>query len=300
MYLRRAIDEGSLIGPRILSCGHILTQTGGHGDVAHFLPQHWTDQRNLGRVCDGPEECRKAAREQFRAGADFIKLCSSGGVMSEKDLPTSTQFTVDEIRAMAEEAHAVGAKIASHAQATRGIKNALLAGVDTIEHGIFLDDETIEMMLKQGTYLIPTLAIVEALVTKGAEHGIPQVNLDKARFVQEAHLRSFERAVGAGVKIGLGADYLSDPLSPMGHNADELLLNVKAGRRPMDVLVSATRTNAEALGISDKVGTLEPGRLADLLVVQGDPLADIRVLADRRNIARVYKSGALVPRLPGA
>jgi imidazolonepropionase-like amidohydrolase len=153
-------------------------------------------------------------------------------------------------------------------------------------------------MLKQGTYLIPTLAIVEALVAKGAQHGIPQVNLDKARFVQDDHLRSFERAAKAGVKIGLGADYLSDPLSPMGHNADELLLNVKAGRRPMDVLVSATRVNAEALDIQDRVGTLEAGKLADLIVVDGDPLADISVLADRRKIVGVYKAGAPVPRLP--
>ena len=141
IYLREAITEGSIIGPRILSCGAIITQTGGHGDTSHSLPIEWVNQRGVGRIADGADECRKAAREQLRAGADFIKLCSTGGVLSEKDLPTSCQYTIDEISAMVEEAHNVGAKVASHAQGTRGIKNALLAGVDTIEHGFYLDDE---------------------------------------------------------------------------------------------------------------------------------------------------------------
>jgi imidazolonepropionase-like amidohydrolase len=296
-YLKKAIEEGSIIGPRILSCRAVITQTAGHGDVAHSLPMEWAKQRGICRIADGVDECRKAAREQLREGADFIKLCSTGGVMSEKDSPTSSQFTVEEISAMVEEAHNVGVKAASHAQGTRGIKNALLAGIDTIEHGVYLDDEAIEMMIKQETYLVPTLAIFEAIVTRGPQSGVPEVHVEKARVVRETHLKSFERAWQAGISIGLGTDYLSDPMSPMGGNAIELELYVKGGRSPMEAIVSATRTNSELLGLGDTLGTLEPGKLADLIVVKGDPLRDITILRDRANILSVYKDGVSVPRL---
>ena len=217
--------------------------------------------------------------------------------MSEKDLPTSCQFTLEEIKALVEEAHHVGAKSASHAQGAPGVKNALLAGVDTIEHGIYLDDELIEMMIKQGTYLVPTLAIVDAIIRGGLKAGVPEVSLNKARSIQKVHLKSFEKAFKAGVKIGSGTDYLSDPMSPMGENAAELELQVKAGRSPMDVIVSATKVNAEALGLGDKLGTLAQGKLADLIVVEGDPLKDITILRNRTNILSVYKQGTQVPRL---
>ncbi len=295
--LRNAITEGSIIGPRILSCGAIITQTGGHGDIVHSLPVEWVNQRGVGRIADGPDECRKAAREQLRDGADFIKLCSTGGVLTEKDLPTSSQYTVEEIRAIVEEAHSVGAKVASHALGTRGIKNALLEGVDSIEHGFYLDDEVIEMMLKQNTYFIPTLIIVETIATKGAEEGIPMGSVNKAKQGREAHRKSFEMACEAGVQIGCGSDFLSSPMTPMGDNAKELALQVEAGRSPMDVITSATKINAEALDIGDDVGTLEAGKLADLLVVDGDPLKDITVLNDKANILKVYKSGVEAPRL---
>ncbi len=217
--------------------------------------------------------------------------------MSEKDLPTSSQFTLEEIRAMVEEAHNVGARAASHAQGTKGIKEALVAGIDSIEHGFYLDDEAIEMMVKQNTYLIPTLAIVEAIITKGPEAGVPAVNVNKACGVQEVQLKSFDKAWHAGVKIGCGTDYLSDPMSPMGENAVELELYVKAGRSPMDAIVSATRINSEVLGIDDRLGTLEAGKLADVIVVEGDPLRDITILRDRANIVHVYKDGMKVHRL---
>ncbi|GAG21062.1 unnamed protein product, partial [marine sediment metagenome] len=256
-------------------CGAIITQTGGHGDVAHSLPIDWAKQRGICRIADGVDECRKAAREQLREGADFLKLCSTGGVMSEKDLPTSSQYTVEEIRAIVEEAHHVGARAASHAQGTQGIKNALLAGIDTIEHGIYLDNETIEMMIRQNTYLIPTLAIIETVANKGPKAGVPETHVKKARSLLEAQLQSFERAWQAGIKIGLGTDYLSDPMTPMGENAIELEWYVKAGRSPMEAIVSATRINSEALGLDDRLGTLEVGKFADSIVVKGDPLSDI-------------------------
>jgi imidazolonepropionase-like amidohydrolase len=298
-YLKGAIEEGSIIGPRIVCCGAMITQTGGHGDVAHFLPVEWLHHRGIARIADGVDECRKAAREQLREGADFLKLSSTGGVMSEKDLPTSSQYSMEEIRAIVDEARNVGIKTASHAQGTRGIKNALLAGVDTIEHGFYLDDDAIEMMVKQGSFLTPTLSIVEAIVTKGARAGVPEVSLKKARSVQEAQHRSFEKACKAGVRIACGTDYLSDPfMGPMGENAIELELMVKAGRSPMDVIVSATKVNAEALGLDSKLGTLEPGKLADLIVVRGDPSKNISLLRDRANVVSIYKGGIKMPRLP--
>ena len=296
-YLRNAVEEGSIIGPRIISCRAIITQTGGHGDVAHSLPIDWAKQRGICRVADGVDDCRKAAREQLREGADFLKLCSTGGVMSERDSPTTSQFTIEEIRAIVEEARSAGVKTSSHAQGSTGIKNALMAGVDTIEHGIYLNDECIEMMIKQNNSLIPTLAVVEAIANKGSMAGIPEIHVNKAKNVLGARLNSFERAWRAGVRIGLGTDYLSDPMTPMGDNAIELELYVKAGRSPMEAIVSATKVNSEVLGLADELGTLEVGKLADLIIVNGNPLQDISILRSKRNIVSIYKGGNKVPRL---
>lgn len=297
LYLKRAVEEGSIIGPRIMAAGRVVSQTAGHGDI-HMVPIEFASSVGLGRVADGVGECRKAVREQLREGADFIKIMTTGGVMSEKDKPTACQFSMEEIRAMVEEARNAGVRIASHAQGTNGIKNALFAGVDSIEHGICLDDECIELMVKQGSYLVPTLAIVDALVTKGPKFGLPAVNLEKARSVQEVHIESVKRARAAGVKIGLATDYLTDPLSPMGENAVELDLYVnKIGFTPMEAIVCATKVNSEVLALQDKIGTLEPGKLADLLIVKGDPLKDIRILRDKTNIVTILKGGVPVPRL---
>ncbi len=297
-HLKKVIEEGGMIGPRILCCGGMITQTGGHGDMPHSLPIDWVKNRCLGRIADGPDECRKAAREQFRDGADFLKLCSTGGVFSEKDLPTSSQYTIEEIKAIVEEAHCVGAKVACHAQGTQGIKNAIKAGVDTIEHGYSLDDEAIEMMIKHNTYLIPTLAIIDVIITKGASVSIPDVSINKARSVQEDQWKSFEMACKAGVKIGFGTDCLGIIESlRFGENATELDLHIKAGRSPMEAILSATKINSEALGLDDKLGTLEKGKLADFIIVNGDPLRDINILRKTSNIISVYKGGIKIPRL---
>ena len=216
IFLRNAVEEGSIPGPRIVTCGAIITQTAGHGDLAHFLPIEWIKERGIGRIADGVGECRKAAREQLRLGANFIKMCTTGGVMSEKDQATSSQFSMEEIKAIVEEAHSADVKAASHAQGTQGIKNALAAGVDTIEHGFYIDDEIIDTMLAQQSFLVPCLSIVEAIVNKGKEAGVPEVSLSKARQAQEAHLRSFEKACHAQIPIACGCDYLSDPMGPNG------------------------------------------------------------------------------------
>jgi imidazolonepropionase-like amidohydrolase len=297
LYLKQAIAEGSVIGPRIVAAGMALSQTAGHADW-HFVPKEWGERALLGRVADGVAEVRRAAREQLREGADFLKIMTTGGVMSEKDAPTASQYSMEEIRAFVEEARNAGVRTATHAQGTQGIKNALLAGVDSIEHGFYLDDECIELMLAQGAFLVPTFAVLQAILTKGPEAGVMESSLKKARQVQQVQTQAFRRAYDAGVKCGLGTDYLSDPTSPMGGNAIELQMYVeKADLSPLEAIVCATRNNAELLGLADDLGTLEPGKLADLILVDGDPLEDIAVLRDRARIARVFKGGTPVPRL---
>jgi imidazolonepropionase-like amidohydrolase len=297
IYLKHAVEEGSIIGPRILAAGKAITQTAGHGDF-DFVPEEWNDRLMFGRRADGVTEVRKACREQLREGADFLKIMTTGGVMSEKDKPTSCQYSMDEIRAFVEEAKNAGVRTATHAQGTQGIKNAVLAGIDSVEHGIYLDDETIELMLERGTMLVPTLAIVDVIVTKGREVGVREASVLKAEQVQAVHIESFKKANQAGIICGLGTDYLSAPSSPHGENAVELDIYVnKIGLSAMETIVCATRNNARILGLEKELGTLEAGKQADLLVVDGDPLADITVLRDKARILTVLKAGQPVPRL---
>ena len=296
LFLRKAVDQGTILGPRIISCGVIITQTGGHGDPAHSLPAEWITQRGLTRMADGVDECRKAAREQLRRGADFIKFCSTGGILSENDDPGFSQYSLPELQALVEEAHRAGRKAAVHAQGNEGIRNAVRAGVDTVEHGSLADEETIALMVDKGVILVPTLSLGRAIVERGTEFGLPPVFVEKAKRIKDMKLRSFELACRAGVRMACGSDYLSDPMTPMGENALELFHQAACGRSPMEVIVSATKVGAEALGIEKKVGTLEPGRLADLIVVDGDPLKDISILTDRDHILAVYREGRAVPR----
>ena len=298
IYVKRAIEEGSAIGPRIVASGMVISQTAGHGDL-HFVPAEWSRRTQITRLADGVPEVRKAAREQLREGADMLKIFTTGGVMSEKDKPTACQYSMDEIQAFVEEARNAGVRTGTHAQGTQGIKNAVLAGVDNVDHGIYLDDEVIELMVERGTTLVPTMAVLEAIVLHGRNEGVPETSVRKAESVQAAHIRSFKKALAAGVVCGLGTDYLSEPRSPMGANADELLMYVnKAGLSPMEAIVCATRNNAIVVGLEDEIGILESGKQADLIVVDGDPLADISVLRDRDKIVSVYKGGKAVPRMP--
>jgi len=296
LHLRNAINEGSIVGPRILACGRALSQTAGHGDI-HDMPLEWNVRNMFGRICDGVAEVRKAAREQLRAGADFLKILVTGGVISEKDSPTACQFSVEEIQAFVEEACNWGCRTAAHAQGTRGIKNALVAGVNSIEHGFYLDDECLDLMVKQNSFLVPALVVVDFIANKGLQAGILESSVNKARVAQKAHLESIQKAYDAGVTMGLGTDFLTGPTFPMGENAIELELYVKQiGMTPMETIVCATRNNAAVLDLAEKIGTLEPGKCADVLVVEGDPLEDIAILRDRKNILNVYKAGVEIPR----
>ena len=262
LRLKEAIEGGDVVGPRILAAGRAITQTGGHGDPIHFLPVEWSARSLLGRMADGVSEVRKASREQLRDGADFLKIMTTGGVMSERDVSTSCQYSPEEIRACVEEAKNAQVKTTTHAQGTKGIKNAIVCGIDCIEHGFYLDDECIELMIAKGVNLVPTLAIVDAIATRGPSAGVLATSVEKARVAQKAHLASFRKAYAAGVLCGLGTDYLTDPMSPMGDNALELKLYVEwGGLSAMEAIVCATKNNSKVLGLEEKTGTLEAGEM---------------------------------------
>lgn len=291
--MKQAVDDGLVPGPRMQISINMMSQTGGHGDgwrasgetiklfVAH-------PGRPSGLV-DGADEVRKKVRELARAGADVIKVATSGGVLSPRDDPSHAHFRQEELDALVIEAAAHGLWVMAHAQAAQGIKNAVRAGIRSIEHGIYLDDEAIGMMLEHGTYLVPTL-VAPTGVLEAAEAGasVPEASLRKAREVREAHEASFARAVSAGVKVAMGTD---SAVTPHGRNLRELPLMAKGGMTPAEVIAATTRSAAELMGLEGELGTVEPGKRADLVAVDGDPL-DLVGLEHR--IAAVWKDGALV------
>jgi imidazolonepropionase-like amidohydrolase len=294
--VKLAVERGLFLGPRLLVAVSILSQTGGHGDFTmpcclNMGEPHPADIPH--GVVDGLDEMRHKVREILRAGADWIKLCTSGGVLSPADSPESAQFTVEEIAVAVYEARAQGKRCMSHAQSNRGIKNAIQAGVASIEHGIYLDDEAIAMMIERGVYLVPTLVAPQDVIAMAeARPGLmPAYAVAKAREVIGAHRESFRRAVAAGVKVAMGTD---SGVGPHGGNARELGLMVEHGMTPMQAIVASTRSSAELLRLDDRLGTLAPGKLADLLLVDGDPLADIHILADPTKLVLVVKGGAAV------
>lgn len=275
--LRDGVNEGLVLGPEFLAAGRNLTMTGGHG---------WS----MGREADGVDEMRKAAREQLKAGADVIKVMATGGVMTEGVEPGSPQLSLEEMATAVEEAHKAGKKTASHAQGTKGIKNTILAGIDSVEHGIFLDDETIGLMLEKGTYLVPTLVAPYFIVENGVEGGIPQYAVDKSEYVMKYHEESFRNAYKAGVKIAMGTD-AGTPFNLHDKAPMELKLMAKYGMDLMDVLVVSTRNSADLLGVLDDYGTLEEGKYADFLVLDENPLDNLDTLFD---LNAVYKLGKKV------
>jgi imidazolonepropionase-like amidohydrolase len=271
--VKEALARGYIPGPRLQISLSMLSQTGGHGDgwlasgnVTELFVPH---PGRPATIVDGPDEMRRKVRELVRAGADVIKVATSGGVLSPRDDPRHAHFALDELEVLVAEAAAAGRWVMAHAQATEGIKNAVRAGIRSIEHGIYLDDEAIEMMLDRGTFLVPTL-VAPTGVKKAAEAGaaIPEAVVRKAEEVIEAHLESFQRAVAAGVKIAMGTD---SGVTPHGENLEELSLMAAGGMTPAEVLIATTRNAAELLGVDG--GVIEPGQPADLVVVEGDPFS---------------------------
>jgi imidazolonepropionase-like amidohydrolase len=291
---RMAIEQGIFPGPRMKLSISALSQTGGHGDgllpagIRMGRPGHPAEVPET--LCDGVEEVRKAARLVLRAGADFIKLHSTGGVLSPSDEPGSTQFTVEEIAVMVQEAAAQGKTCMAHAQATQGIKNAVLAGVESIEHGIYLDDEVIAQMKQRGTFLVPTLHAPRGVLKKEEERPgtvLPQ-SLRKTHEVLQAHTDSIRAAHETGVRIAMGTDAA---VGKHGTNAEELEYLTQIGMSPMEAIVASTKTAAECIHDAANVGTLEPGKLADLLVIDGNPLDDITILQDRDRLRAIVLGG---------
>jgi imidazolonepropionase-like amidohydrolase len=274
--IRQAVDDGLVPGPRMQISIDIISQTGGHGDeyfpcghtVPLFSPIY---PGNPSCIVDGPDEMRRKVRELIRDGADVLKVAASGGVMSQRSDPRRAQLTPAELDVLVEEATAAGRFVMAHAQATDGIKNAVRAGIRSIEHGIYLDDEAISLMLERGTWLVPTLiAPIWVLESVDAGAQLSEANIRKAREVVDVHADSFRRAVEAGVKVAMGTDA---GVGPHGDNLRELALMARGGMAPAEVLRSTTQEAARLLGVDDELGTLEHGKLADLVVVRGDPLA---------------------------
>lgn len=294
IYLKQAIEEGVVSGPRIMASGRSFIQTSGGGDPWDIPLELMEIAASLGRglaeTVDGPVECRKGVRRRLREGADLIKILTTGAVFSKENPPTRVGFTQPEVDALVDEAHRLGLKVAAHAHGTEGIRSALLAGVDSIEHGTYLDDECIDLMLKQGTYLVPTFAIFRRVMDTAGED-VPEYAMRQGLEVHETHERNFVKAYRAGVKIGCGTDFVGPPPVEHGANALELVYLVEVGMAPMDVIVSATSGNADLLGLGEKTGTITGGKWADIIAVDGNPLDDMRTLLD---VPFVMKGGEVV------
>ncbi len=293
--LKIAVERDIIIGPRMQVAVSLISQTGGHGDG--FFPC-CIDIGLFGirfydvpdGVADGIEEIRKTTREILRAGADWIKLATTGGVLSVSDAPTSSQLTIDEIATAVYEASVQEKRCMAHAQGSQGIKNALLGGVASIEHGVYLNEELIDLMLRNDVYLVPTLVAPLAVAEFAREHPdiLPPMMANKANQVIDAHRQSFRDAVEAGVNIAMGTD---SGVGKHGENGRELLLMVENGMTPMQAIVASTHNAARLLHLDKHIGTLEVGKLADVIVVKGDILGDIRQIVDQTNIQLVLKGG---------
>jgi len=297
LYLKRAIAEGTLRGPRILAAGFALSQTFGHGDT-HFIPIDWVDvrssKRGHGLLCDGVEECTKAARYALREGADFIKVCTTGGVMSERDRPEHTQFTIDEIKAIVQVARFAGTFVTAHCQGTEGMHNSIIGGIKTIDHAFYPDDEAIKMAKERDVIFVPTLSIMYQINTKGKEAGMPEWGVRKCLEAWETTVKNIRKIHDSKAKVAMGTDFIGSPLLRLGANAMELqLLMEYCGFSAMDAIVSATKIGAEACGLGDKLGTVEKDKFADIIVVDGDPLKDVKVLQNKDNIQLVVKGGQI-------
>lgn len=275
--MRNAVNRGDCEGPTILAAGRNLCMTGGHG---------WS----MGYEVDSPAEARKAARDTLKKGADLVKIMATGGVMTPGIEPGSEQLTTEEMRAAIIEAHKVGKKAASHAQGTQGIKNALDAGMDTIEHGIFLTEEVINQMIEQGTYLVPTLIAPIAIIEAGVEKGVPDYAVRKSVYVKDYHINSFKAAYKAGVKIALGTD-AGTPYNSHAKTYRELELMNEFGMSPMEVIVASTKDAADCCDIAENYGTLEAGKMADMIVLNENPVENLETF---RDVQDVFKHGVKV------
>lgn len=276
--VRDAVNRGAFDGPTIRAAGRMICMTGGHGN-------------HLGRVADGPDEVTKAVREQVHAGCDLIKIMATGGVMTPGVDPQDAHYSAEEMKAGVSEAKRFRKRSASHAQGGEGILNAVRAGIDSIEHGIYMDEQCLSEMLEAGTFLVPTIAALKNILLH-ADKGIPAFIVEKCGRVAERHEQSFRMFYKAGGRIALGTD-AGTPFNHHGENARELAYMVDFGMAPADALVAGTSRGADLMDLSDR-GTIADGKIADLLLVNGDPTTDIQMAAETANHLAVLKDGRLV------
>jgi imidazolonepropionase-like amidohydrolase len=290
MALRKAINEGWTIGPRMETAGHAIGITGGHCDENGFRPGV-VQLGPIDGVADGPEQIRQAVRLQIKYGADVIKTCATGGVLSEGDAVGATQYSFEELKALVDEANKLDRKVAAHAHGTEGIKLAVRAGVSSIEHGSFLDEEGARMMAERGTFLVPTLMAGEA-VERAAKNGVLKgLRAEKALAAAAAMRRGIKIAIANKVQIALGTDA---GVIPHGTNAREFVLLVEwGGMTPMDSIIAGTMNGAKLLGWDKNLGSLTPGKWADIVAVSGDPLKDIHAM---EKVVFVMKNGVVYRR----
>ena len=283
--LRDAIKAGDVQGPRMLVSGPPLSITGGHGDENFLAPQF--DWSNDG-VADGVDGVTKKVREDIKYGADVIKFMATGGVLSEGDNPALAQFSPEEMKAIVDTAHGLGRKVAAHAHGSTGIKYAVLAGVDSIEHGSYINDEDIQLMKERGTYLVPTVYLEDWLLENVQTLGLTPNMIEKAKTVLPIAQQNLSHAFKSGVKVALGTDAA---VYPHGLNGHEFGKMVEMGMSPLQAIQAATLNASDLIGWTDRVGTIEPGKFADIIAVQGDPLTNVRVL---ENVNFVMKGGEII------
>ena len=293
--LREAVSSGLYPGPRLLVSGRVLSQTGGHGDKRRR--SEWIEPLGccvgmIGVIADGPDEVRKAAREQIRHDVDQLKIMASGGAMSPGDELDTTQYTVEEMRAAVEEARAVGKYVLAHAYSSSAVRNALQAGVRSIEHGNLIDEAIAKEIKKAGAFLVPTMVTYEVIWREGKGYGITEHQLQKINMARERSVEGLAHAYRAGCKIGSGSDLLGDMQS---QRTVEFELKGQV-MKPLEVLLSATRVNAELFRMEKEIGSVEPGKYADLIALKGNPLEDLRIFQNQDNLHLIMKGGAIYKR----
>jgi imidazolonepropionase-like amidohydrolase len=289
---RLALEEGHFPGPRLLVSGRYISQTGGHGDKRRRA--EWIDPIDccvgmIGVIADGPDEVRRAARENIRRDVDQIKIMASGGAMSPSDELDTTQYTVAEMRAAVEEAQAVGKYVLSHAYSDSAVRRAIEAGVRSIEHGNLIRETAAQAIKAADAFLVPTMVTYEAIYREGKRYGIGDHQIAKIDLARQQSVQGLTYAYRAGCKIGSGSDLLGDMAS---QRAVEFELKAQV-MTPMEVLLSATKVNAELFRMADRIGSVEPGKYADLIVVEGNPLRNLRTLQNQDNLRVIMKGGLL-------
>ncbi|WP_436895177.1 amidohydrolase family protein [Mammaliicoccus sciuri] len=295
--LKEAVNDGLILGPHLQISVNALTITGGHGDSytksGIQLPILQDGYPGLpSGICDGVNEVRKKAREMLRAGADVLKVHATGGVTSATDHPDYTQFSLEELKVIVEEAQfRNNRKVMAHAQGLQGVKQCIEAGIHSIEHGIYLDDEAVQLMKEKEMYLVPTLLAPLSVIEFAEELGMSENSIKKSKQVMQDHIDSFKKAHQAGVKIAMGTDA---GVFKHGTNLRELELMVEHGMTEMEAIVSSTKTAAECLGYDEDLGTIEVGKKADFILLDQNPLEDIKVLKDPNNIKVVSIDGQIV------